>query len=608
MILSLALCAFVPTHPPTEATHEAIVNVRVVTADDSLGVLEDGVVVFEDGEIVAVGPKAETAIPADARIHEGLGRTVLPGLFDLHVHLDGGGTPRLDRDPERAGRRGLAFGVTAVLDLNGADSVIFALRERELADPRSPLPRIFASGSAFTVEGGHGTQGDYPARIVGPGADPAAALDELAGRGPAVVKIMIDSGGFGGEPQRPTLSDGDLKQLIELAHARGLRVAVHAVEVERAMSAVRLGADILTHLPFVGELDDAALQVLVERKTVVLPTLAAYSALIAEGERAGVANRLAKERGDYFTARLPAMRDALLRMFTHGVTLLPGSDAGSPGNRHGEALLLELEEWRRSGLPAEFVLLSATRGAAQFLGVGARAGRIAPGFVADLLLVDGNPLLRAEDLRRTVTVWKAGASVPREAIDDEGDAAPALPFLERRGWLDFEDFVPIVTPLGEVTVFTAEAAADEEARAFASIVAERDEVATRRFLRIEGVLSERVSVDVKAGVACDGGARLPSNACGDYSALRLRARGTGVTRIRVMLLTAGIRDGDWHTRTIVIGPEFTTFELPFRDFTQVGFGDRRPLDLEKVIGFTIATENDATGTFRIDIDDVELAR
>jgi len=422
------------------------------------------------------------------------------------------------------------------------------------------------------------------------------------------VKIMIDAGGFGGEPQRSTISDGDLKQLVELAHARGLRVAVHAVDVERAISAVRLGADILTHLPFVGEFDDAAIQLLVERKTVVLPTLAAYTALIAEGERAGVANRLAKERGDYFATRVPVLRDTLLRMFTQGVSLLPGSDAGSPGNRHGESLLLELEEWRRSGLPAEFVLHSATRGAAQFLGIDARAGRIAPGLVADLLLVDGNPLLRAEDLRRTVTVWKAGASVPREAIDDEVEAAPTRPFLERRGWLDFEDFVPNITPLGEVTVFAVEGAAREEARVFASIVAERDEVATHRFLRIEGALSDRVAVDVKAGVACDGGARLPSNACGDYWALRLRARGVGLTRIRVMLLTAGIRDGDWHTRTIAIGPDFTTFELPFRDFTQVGFGDRRPLDLENVIGFVIATENDATGTFRIDVDDVELAR
>lgn len=602
VVLSLFLGAIVASN------REVIVNVRVATQDDALGTIEDGFVAIENGEIVAVGPMSEFSIGNDEFVHDGLGRTVIPGLFDLHVHLDGGGFPEFDRDPDRAAVRSLACGVTSVLDLNGEEAAIFALRDRERADPGIGSSRIFAVGSAFSVDGGHGTQGDYPARRLAPESELPAQLDALVAAGASFAKIMVDAGGYGGEPRRNAPTRAEIARFVELSHERGLRVIAHVVEVERAREAVEVGVDVLAHLPFIGDADDSFLALLAERKTVVFPTLAAYAAQIAYGARSAASPR-ERERAAFFESRRLVLRDLLLRAHAHGVSLLPGSDAGAPGNPHGDALLAEFQQWKEAGIPPAAILRAATRGAAEFLRVGDRLGRVAPGCAADLLLVEGNPSNRVVEFVRIATIWKAGRSVPRAVVEEarRGDP-PALPFRERRGWLDFEEYAPPATPLGECEAFLESPLEREDARVTARIVDAREDRGETRFLRLEGALSERPAAEFKAGVSCDGRARLPETGLLGFESLRLRARAEGVSRFRILLVESPSRDLDWYGRTIAVGSEFETVEIPFAEFTQIGFGDRRPLDLASIVGVAIVTENDAIGRFRIDVDDLEIVR
>jgi imidazolonepropionase-like amidohydrolase len=589
---------------------EAIVGVRVVPMDTSAEFLEDVTVLLADGVVVEIGKAPAVALPEGTTVIDGLGRTLLPGLVDVHVHLDGGGAPRLDRDPERAARAALRSGVTMVLDLNGAENVILALRERERLDPELVLPRIFAAGSALTIAGGHGTEGGYPARLLATGGDPTELVTELAGRQVDWVKVMVDGGGRYGEPQRPTLSDGDVARIIEVAHRLGLRVAVHAIEVSRARAAVEAGADMLSHVPVVGEVDDSFVSLLAERGTIVTPTLAAYEAQATAADDRGFDPR-ERVRADYFSEHLPAISAAVSRMIAAGVRIVPGSDAGMPGVFHGQALHQELIALERAGMPRSEILDRATRVAAEeVLSITGRS-RIVRDSAPDLVLVDGNPLLRLGDLARVVAVWKGGRRVPEALLSEPAAAAEVeLPFRERRRVADFESPDLELARIGlDVTRggISPKARADDPHCA-AEIVEERIDDRSERFLRIHGRRSDDSHVAGSEGIAIALGAPQATGGLAGFRAVRFRFRGGAIEHCRIVLVPANARDSDHHGRTIACPEVFTTVELPFADFSQVGYGDRRPLDLEAITMIAFCPAPDTAGEFRLEIDDVELVR
>lgn len=608
-------------------------HVRAVTADPGLGVLEDASVVVRGGSIEAVGPAGEIAVPAGARVVEGRGRTLLPGLVDLHVHLFGSGA-RFDLPvavaPELALEATLACGVTAVLDLNAPEAAILALRERERSGALAVAPRIFAAGAAIAAPGGHGGEGGFPCRFAGGPEAAAPLVAELAAAGVDAVKIMCESGGFADVPALPALAPSAVEALVAAAHARGLKAVVHAVSVADARTALQAGADALAHLPLAGDWDPELAPLALAVRAAVMPTLAAFEATFRAGidpafldrdlsgfvpaavgagfrDAAIRADREASPRAAWFRSRFDAALERVRILREAGVPILPGSDAGTEGAFHGVALHAELEALAASGMAPAEVLVAATAGAARFLGQEDRFGRIAPGLAADLLLVDGNPLLRIGDTRRIVAVYRAGAELDREAVSARllavAAPVPATAASESASAVlfDFESADGALPP--HVVVTDGERGG--RSTAAADLVLEVVSPGRPRFLRVAGVVEFAPPSGGFAGIALSvapGGSADWTR----YRALRFRARADGDRELRVLVRTAAVRDYDDFGASFAAGPEWATFEVPFASLRQVGFGKRVALDLAAATDVEFMTSPGQEGAFRFDVDDVGL--
>lgn len=460
---ALGLCAVVsgcihfPATPdvtarPARSDQAVLVHdVRVFTGD---AVLEHVDVRFRDGTITDVGPTG-APLPTDAVV-EGAGRTLLPGLIDLHVHLSLGATPPwflVLPSPEHAAKSMVYGGVTAVLDMAGDPRVMNALRA-DIARGAWLGPHVVFAGKGLSVPGAYpldltrDVYGELAYRSVNGKAfigartldELLAAVDDNADAGASFVKLFVATIPPGQDPPTPRLPEAWVKAAVERAHARGLRVAAHVDTVEDALICARSGVDLLAHGVETSSVSGSDLAALVasgiqfeptlvnwrrfdelldatfdptqtERATQPARALASFSpdalrahASVLEGSSfQSWADALAAHRADR-VANAKAMFDA-------GVPLRVGSDAGGsiatfPGALHEELRLLV-----DAGIPTLAVLEAATKGNALFLDPDARFGRVSPGFEADLVLVEGDPTV---DIRRTeeiVQVYVGGEPV-----------------------------------------------------------------------------------------------------------------------------------------------------------------------------------------------------
>lgn len=606
----------------------AIVGARVFTGATDSERHEDWTVVVLDGRLVAVGPRATVDVPADLRVVDGRGRTVLPGYVDLHVHLFGSGG-RFDRpvdvDPIMNAEAAGAFGVTTQLDLNAPEDRLFdAFASARARVPGAP--RVLFAGAAISAPGGHGTEGGFPARTV---SDPAGARREVRGRvtrGAHVVKLVVDGGGWADVPRVPTLDDQTIAAAIAAAHELDRKVIVHVIDVERARAVVLAGADALAHLPLEGALDDDFVALLADRGTVVVPTLAVYESqfgwvddptrldaadvrsFVPTPVRDGFADvawrsdAVDGERTAWFRERWSDALARLSRLHSAGVPLLPGTDAGSPGTFHGDALHREFAAWVEAGVPPGEVLHAATLGAAGFLGLDDRIGTVAVGKDADLVLVDGDPTADIAAARRVVMVAVAGRLLDRETLSRRIATAAAVPGERRRVVADFESDPP---EGGRFEVRLSRNAADREASARRL---EDGAVGNPTvFVRVEGDVRLRAPSGGFAGV------RIPLDQadaaeCAGYVGIRFRARAESRRTLRVLVATDPVTDGDHHGAKCVVGPAWHAYHVPFDALRQVGHGRRVRFSADQVTGIELLTEAGDDGPFRFDVDDLELYR
>lgn len=402
--------------------------------DARTGEARAGMTVLVEGRrIAAVGPDARIELPEDARVVDAAGGTLLPGLFDMHVHL-----APVD------GILHLAAGVTTVRDLaNDPDALLEARRRFERGTAIGP--RVVMAGFL-----------DGP----GPFAGPTEALvdtedeardwiDRYAGLGYSQIKLYS------------SLDTALVPAIVEAAHERGLRVSGHIPVHMSAAEAVRLGFDEIQHanmlvlnfLPdtldtrtpvrFTAVAEGAAdldlasdsvrafIELLRERQVVVDPTLGVWEHMFTArpGEMSpqfeAVGDRLPPQvarglrtgglpvpdgRDERYRASFRRLLDLTAALHDAGVTIVPGTDAMA-----GFALHRELELYAEAGIPAAEVLRLATLGSARVAGVADSLGSIEPGKLADLVLVAGDPLSRMSDVRRTRLVVKGGVlHDPRE--------------------------------------------------------------------------------------------------------------------------------------------------------------------------------------------------
>ena len=402
---------------PTVAERGRLTALRAAWLFDGTGsaLIPDPLVVIDGGIIVAVGSGAPA--PDGADLVDLGGAALLPGLVDTHVHLafDASADPiaalaaRSDEEAlaamVRAGQAALRGGVTTVRDLGDRDYLSLGLRGQP------GLPTILAAGPPVTTPAGH-------CHYLGGAAKPTeagvrAAVREHVERGVDVIKIMASGGTLtpGTYQHLAQFTPELLRAAVDEAHRLGLQVTAHAHAVAAIADGVSAGADGLEHVSFWTEdsVDAPAelIQLIADRQTVV-------------GLTVGMVPMPGLAPPPVVRARLPLILANMKRMYEAGALMVAGSDAGIGPVKPHDVVRHAPDQLREIGIGQAEALRMLTSVAAEVIGLGHRKGRIAPGFDADILAVDGDPIADPAALHRIRAVYARGAAVP-----DAGTAQPA---------------------------------------------------------------------------------------------------------------------------------------------------------------------------------------
>jgi imidazolonepropionase-like amidohydrolase/ABC-type multidrug transport system permease subunit len=436
-------------------------NARIFVGDgrviESASILVKGGKIAEIYEGTAPEPKA---LKAD--VFEAAGKTVLPGLIDVHVHLGATGGfvedwTKFDAKKaiEREMRAYLFCGVTSVR--SAGDAVDDTLKVRKLFGSGEKLgTELFMCGPLFTTEGGHGTEyGKFLPEAIRAGfiaqfvRTPHSAeeahkqVDALAAQRVDAIKGVLEAGAPGFPFNR--MDANILRAVTEEAHAKNLPVAIHTGKAQDVVDAVSLPADSIEHGSFVDEISDATIAEMKAKGIAYDPTLSVVEGLtsFARGDTSLVKRSLVQQvtQKDLLTGteqaahkpELDGMREGLkhwplsletgsknlLKAWRAGVSLVTGSDAGNFLVLHGPTVQREVELWVAAGIPVEVALQAATSNAARLLKADARIGTVEKGKEATLLIVDGNPLQDVRALSAVSAVFMKGERVNRTALLQE---------------------------------------------------------------------------------------------------------------------------------------------------------------------------------------------
>jgi imidazolonepropionase-like amidohydrolase len=401
----------------------AIAHVNLFDAENAR-IIPDQTVTFSGNKIVAVGKNVNTQ---GAQVIDGRGKTLLPGLWDMHAHVGG-----ID------GLLNIASGVTTVRDLaNDVDELL--ARRKRIENGQEIGTRIILAGFL-----------DGPGPFQGPTKALVATPDEVR----TWVKKYHDLG-YVQIKVYSSIKPELVPVIVEEAHKNGMRVSGHIPAGMIAEQAIRAGFDEMQHMNFVfldfmpdvketrnpsrfiepakrsAGIDVDSKQVkdfialLKEHKTVIDPTLVAFEGMITgrpgkpDPSFATIIDRLPSNvRRGFLTGGLPVSDDATDKtyrasfenwkrmtktLFDNGITLVAGTDSLA-----GFAYHRELELYSQAGIPNNKVVQLATIGAARVMKKDAESGSIAAGKLADMVLVDGDPTRNISDIRRVRTTIKDG--------------------------------------------------------------------------------------------------------------------------------------------------------------------------------------------------------
>lgn len=395
-----------------------LTGARVLAPEGDRWLAERDILV-DGGKIAAVGAAGSLAAPAGTRRLDLAGLHLIPGLIDLHTHLllhpydETSWDDQVLREALAlrtiratvAARQTLEAGYTTIRDLGteGAGFADVALRDA-VAAGMVPGPRIFASTRAIVAVGAYGPQGFDPRWELPKGAQEASGADgvrraarEQIAAGADWVKVYADYRRRPGAPATATFTIEELRAAVEEAASAGLPVAAHASTPEGIRRAVLAGVATIEH--GTGATDEV-LRLMKERGVWLVPTFAAGEAIARYG---------GWQPGEPEPQRLRDAREMMRRALAVGVPIANGSDAGV--FTHGDNAR-ELELLVDYGMTPAAALRAATAAAARVLGGEGDLGRIAPGFAADLVAVDGDPLADVSALRRVRLVIKEGEATP----------------------------------------------------------------------------------------------------------------------------------------------------------------------------------------------------
>lgn len=389
---------------PTGAAPQSVKALRFGQLWDGSRLVAKPIVVVKGDRIVSVGTGG--VVPPGAETIDLTRFTALPGMIDLHTHMtyfwDGapGTRPRGQTGRDAAetvrlaqanGRRTLETGVTTVRDLGASRGMDISMRDLINAG-QMVGPRMFVAGQGISA--GRGATPDptsmrqtTEARLVTP-AD--------------WVKVYASRGSFDSVDTTQTIGFDALKAIVDAAHAKGRKVAIHSYGASGAKDAVLAGADSVEHGI---DLDEETLAQMAKRGTVWVPTIDHNRYYVDAKDEYGFAPEAIPPLLAYIEKNLESTRRAVKA----GVKVGMGSDAVY--SMFGQNTR-ELGWFIKAGMTPAQAIASATTIGAELLGVQDRLGRLAPGYIADIVAVEGNPLEKIDALFTGVRwVMKDGAVV-----------------------------------------------------------------------------------------------------------------------------------------------------------------------------------------------------
>jgi imidazolonepropionase-like amidohydrolase len=454
--LILALLALLAATARAAPPGEGVVYVTGVTVihperDGAAAYERDATVMIQGGRIVWVKQRVTLELPQGATVIDGRGRYLIPGFVDAHIHFFQSGNlytrpdvidltavvPYADEVARNKARLDVTFrlwlasGVTGVVDIGGP-FWNFDVRDQTLGNALAP--RMAVAGPLISmVERPQLDLGDPPIIRI----DSIAAAQELVARellrDPDYIKVWYI------HRERDDLSaqEAIVKAAGDAAHAAGKKLAVHATELVVAKSALRAGADFLVHSVFDAPVDDEFIALAKARDVVYCPTL-----FVTMGYPLALSNQwrptaeesaradpeiltMMDDLGDIPHEQLPERLVALLndpkpvgppavalenlrRVRDAGIAIAMGTDAGNIGTLHGPSIHREFALMREAGMTPAEVLRAATTNGARVLRLEGQVGLVAGGYIADLVLLDADPLADTANLAKVHRVIKDG--------------------------------------------------------------------------------------------------------------------------------------------------------------------------------------------------------
>lgn len=409
----------------------------------------NGSILINDGRIEEI-LEAEDELPAAAMVIEANGKTILPGLIDMHSHLLSGGFDSLTEvidafDPavqRRALKQMLYWGVTATYSPVQPLQVGLDLR-RQVDRGDYPAPRLFISGPGFTAPNGWAGSLLPLARLEPKSpAEAAQQVADLAEAGVDILKIYYDTQCCAFLSPLPRLETSIMERIIETAHQKSLKVMLHAYDNRYHVDALAAGVDILAHSAVTAPIDDDYLELAGKARTLYLATLSVYhdafdehslrdfidQDFVQESVPRKTLDTLAPggpldeflkiTRKSYIKEQLPTIRANLKKVGESGISIGVGPDTGVMGAFPGISVHREMELMVQAGLSPSAVLSAATRTAAEYLG-DRSLGTIEQGKTADLIVIEGNPLADIRNTRKIEIVMKGGEVIDRGKLLQE---------------------------------------------------------------------------------------------------------------------------------------------------------------------------------------------
>ncbi len=569
--------------------------------------------VLVDGErIVAVGKHVDA--PANAVRVDGRGKTLIPGLHDLHTHTR---SPAYDA-PEDLGKAWAGYllaGVTTINDYSVSGEMIAPIRQ--LTDPANPqhlwAPNL-NQAIRFGVPGGHGTEAGWGNFFTLEATTPRAAhaLTPLAlSYDPDMIKVFADGWRYGRDPDLMSMNEPTLAAIVADAHAAGKPVVTHTVTLEGAKVAAAAGVDSVGH--GVGDelVDDELIGLMRAHHTAYIATLSVFEPqqvrVMSAAEKAELnpGQRAAEEAMEagadktvlpYDARRWGIMQDNIRRLKKAKIPIGIGTDAGIEGVYHGPGAIREIWWLTQLGFSPAEALVAATRTSAEIMHQQAGHGTIQAGKRADLVLIDGQPDKRIEDLWHVARVWVGGREAPLAELRALADSPTPTP-------------MPAVAMPGPImTAVRADGRTDLDTRPVASTDAGIDH---SHLIALHGHEGEPTFLAAQMGAAprpyvqwilpLTRGPIFVADAS-KFAGIELKAKGNGAYRL--VLESYGMDGSDWFAAPFDAGDGTKVIRIPFATFASRNGAAR--LDLTQLHALRIQLLGQTGGTASLELGAVRF--